>query len=97
MGGGYSRNGCNGVVNSHPNYEVVDLDGTRRTLGKRSKSDVQYLKIRNGQDEYKWWIEEAIQDSIDDDCVCMKRGGYITGRKQFVLPESYLPRFGSKP
>ena len=98
IGGGYSQNGCNGVVNSNTNYEMVDLDGTGRTLGSRTKSDVQYLKIRNGQDEYKWWIEETIQDSTDDGCVRMKRGGgYITGRKQFVLPESYCLRFGSKP
>ena len=75
MGGGYSQNGCNGVVNSHTNYEMVDLDGAGRTLGTRTKSDVQYLKIRNGQDEYKWWIEEAIQDSTDDETVRMKRGG----------------------
>ena len=97
MGGGYSQNGCNGVVNGNTNYEMVDLDGTWQTFGTRTKSDVQYLKIRNGQDEYKWWIEEAIQDSTDDDCVRMKRGGYITGRKQFVLPESYALTFGSKP
>ena len=88
-GGGYSQNGCNGVDNSRTNYEVVDLDGTRRTLGKRAKSDVQYLKIRSGQDEYKWWIEEAIQDSTDDDCVRMKRGG-VHHREKAIRPTGKL-------
>ena len=88
-GGGYSQNGCNGVVNSHTNYEMVDLDGAGRTLGTRTKSDVQYLKIRNGQDEYKWWIEEAIQDSTDDETVRMKRGG-VHHREKAIRPTGKL-------
>ena len=89
IGGGYSTSGCNGVVNSHTNYEMVDLDGTGRKIGARTKSDVQYIKIRNGQDEYKWWIEEAIQDSTDDDCVRMKRGG-VHHREKAIRPTGKL-------
>ena len=96
-GGGYSQNGCNGAVNSNTNYEMVDLDGTRRTLGKRSKSDVQYLKIRNGQDEYKWWIEEAITADSAGGYADLNEGKHTNGRKRFILPESYCLHFGSKP
>ena len=37
--------------------KVVDMDGTNRQ--NRTKP-YKYLSIRNGTDEYKWWVEEDI-------------------------------------
>ena len=94
-GGGYSStSGQNGAeINNMENRTIhpimVDLDGEKHERRKRGESDIQYKKIRNGQDEYKWWIEEAIQDSTDDDCVRMKRGG-VHHREKAIRPTGKL-------
>ena len=85
FGGGrcskYTNDGAEGgdVEESRRNPIMVGLDGEKHERRKHGESDIQYKKIRNGQDEYKWWIEEAIQDSTDDDFVRMKRGGTSHG------------------
>jgi hypothetical protein len=35
----------------------------------------KYKMIQNGIDEYKWWIEEAIENGEPSDPVTLKRGG----------------------
>lgn len=41
--------------------------------------------IQNGIDEYKWWIEEAIEHGEPSEPVTLKRGGR-TVREKTVLP-----------
>lgn len=66
FGGGrcstYTYDGAEGgdLEEGGRNPIVVGLDDEKHERLKRGESDVQYKKIRNGYDEYKWWIEEAI-------------------------------------
>ena len=41
--------------------------------------------MQNGMDEYKWWIEEAIEHGEPSEPVVLKRGGE-TVREKTVLP-----------
>ena len=42
---------------------MVDMDAKKP---KRRSEPYAYKSIRNGTDEYKWWIEEAIDDGTVD-------------------------------
>lgn len=70
------------------NSGVVDMDAKK---SKRRSEPYAYKSIRNGTDEYKWWIEEA----IDDGTVDILRGGKPSGRKRFVLPANSSLNYGS--
>lgn len=52
---------------------------------KRCSESYSYKTIRNGIDEYKWWVEEA----IDDGTVDLYRGGQ-TVREKAVRPTGKL-------
>lgn len=45
--------------------------------------------IQNGMDEYKWWIEEAIERGEPADPVALDRGGQ-TVREKAILPTAIL-------
>lgn len=49
---------------------MVDMDAKK---SKRRSESYAYKSIRSGTDEYKWWIEEA----IDDGTVDVLRGGRV--------------------
>ena len=54
------------------------MDSKKR---QRPSESCAYKSIRNGTDEYKWWIEEA----IDDGTVDLDRGGQ-TVREKAIRP-----------
>lgn len=64
------------------NSGVVDVVSKKR---QRPSESCAYKSIRNGTDEYKWWIEEA----IDDGTVDILRGGQ-TVREKAILPTAVL-------
>lgn len=83
---------------SRRNPIMVGLDGKSHERRKRGESDIQYKLIRNGTDEYKWWIEEAItEDSAGGGYADLNEGKHTHGRKRFILPESYSLPCGLKP
>ena len=55
----------------------------------------KYKMIQNGMDEYKWWIEEAIERGEPADPVALDRGGKPLGRKRFFQRQSQSLDFGS--
>lgn len=62
--GGYIRSestrtdaSANNADNRSQGRGMVAMDGKKR---QRDPESFAYKSIRNGQDEYKWWIEEAI-------------------------------------
>ena len=81
MGGGGSDGGHTRLESNRTDREVSDtadnrsqgrgmvaMDGKKR---QRPSESFAYKSIRNGADEYKWWIEEA----IDAGTVEIMRGG----------------------
>ena len=60
---------------------MVGLDGKSHERRKRGESDIQYKLIRNGTDEYKWWIEEAITEDSAGGVCRLKRGQTHTWEK----------------
>ena len=60
---------------------MVGLDGKSHERRKRGESDIQYKLIRNGTDEYKWWIEEAITADTAGGVCRLKRGRQATWEK----------------
>ena len=61
---------------------MVAMDGKKR---QRPSESFAYKSIRNGADEYKWWIEEA----IDAGTVEIMRGGQNV-REKAILPTAIL-------
>ena len=56
----------------------------------------KYKMIQNGMDEYKWWIEEAIEHGEPSEPVTLDRGGSERlGRKRFFHRQSQSLDFGS--
>lgn len=64
------------------NSGVVDVDAKKP---KRCSEPYAHKSIRNGIDEYKWWMEEAIGDGTVD----ILRGGQVV-REKAVRPTGKL-------
>ena len=64
-------------------------------LVQTAQRGCKYKMIQNGMDEYKRWIEEAIEHGEPAEPVTLKRGAERLGRKQFILPQNRSLDFGS--
>ena len=77
------------MENSAKHNRVVDLDGKEHIRRTNSESDVKYKYIRNGIDEYKWWIEDEIKNGNSAGGVRLKRG-HETVWEKAVYPTAKL-------